>query len=317
MSKRIPTANEMYFGELPLEPAHVEALETLFFRTVFLPDGTRKTTSYRRLDDLNALVAQHLPPQRPLAVMDVACSSAVGTIEWLEALSRSGVECHMTAGDASLNAFVLSIGRNLHALVDRRGRVMQYEVGGVGLEVPLRKRRIPRYGLSALLIKCLAAALGATLSDARLASRGGRWGMRMARRSAREPFDPRPQRYRCRRGRHRGEQKLFALLRCGASRQHPEPGLLRQADTRGDGSQSARAHSRQRAARRVSHRSRQRESWNGGSGSMRSAAFRCSPASTAAPRSSPSRCRWRPRAERSGHGNEIFVAGRLGNFRRY
>lgn len=178
MTERIPTANQMYFGELPEEPAHVEALELVFFKSVGLPNGTWKTTSHRRLDDLNALVHQYLPARRPLEVMDVACSSAVSTVEWLEALQDAGVDCRMTAGDASVNAFVLSIGRNLHALVDRHGRTMQYEIGGTGLEVPLRKRKMPRYGLPVLWIKALAKLLAPTLSDPKLAARGTRWGMR-------------------------------------------------------------------------------------------------------------------------------------------
>lgn len=178
MSERIPTANEMFFGDLPREAAHVEALESVFFKSVGLPNGTWKTTSYRRLDDLNSLVAQHLPQERPLEVMDVACSSGVSSMEWLESLTRAGIECYMTAGDASVNAFVLSIGNNLHALVDKRGRTMQYEVGGVGLEVPVRKRKLPIYGLPVLAIKALARLLGPTLSDPKRAALGGRWGMR-------------------------------------------------------------------------------------------------------------------------------------------
>jgi hypothetical protein len=178
MSERIPTANEMFFGDLPLEAARVEALETVFFKSVGLPNGTWKTTSHHRLDDLNALVEQHLPPNRPLAVMDVACSSAVSSVEWLESLTRAGIKCHMTAGDASMNAFVLSIGSGLHALVDRHGRAMQYEVAGVGLEVPVRKRKLPRYGLPVMAIKGLAKLLGPTLSDPKRAARGERWGMR-------------------------------------------------------------------------------------------------------------------------------------------
>ena len=178
MSDRIPTANQMYFGVLPDEPARIEALEIVFFKSVGLPNGTWKTTSHRRLDDLNALVQQHLPSRRPLEVMDVACSSAVSSVEWLESLQTAGIDCRMIAGDASVNAFVLSMGRSLHALVDRRGRTMQYEIGGVGLEVPLRKRKIPRYGLQVLLIKTLARMLGRTLSDPQRAARGGKWGMR-------------------------------------------------------------------------------------------------------------------------------------------
>ena len=178
MSERMPTANQLYFGELPEESAHVEALEHVFFKSVLLPNGTRKTTSHRRLDDLNALVQQHLPSRRPLLMMDVACSSAISTVEWLETLHNAGVDCRITAGDALVNAFVLSVGRNLHALVDRHGHVMQYEIGGIGLEVPLRKRKIPRYGLQVLLLRSLARLLAPTLSDPVRAARGAKWGMR-------------------------------------------------------------------------------------------------------------------------------------------
>jgi hypothetical protein len=176
MSDRIPTANQMYFGELPQEPAQVEALEIVFFKSVGLPNGTWKTTSHHRLDDLNALVQQHLPSHRPLDVMDVACSSAVSSVEWLESLQAAGIDCRMIAGDATVNAFVLSISDNLHALVDRRGRPMQYEVGGIGLAVPLRKRKILRNGLQVLLLKAAGRLLAPEL---RGHARGGeKWGMR-------------------------------------------------------------------------------------------------------------------------------------------
>ncbi len=227
MSERIPTANQMYFGELPAEPAHVEALEIVFFKSVGLPNGTWKTTSHRRLDDLNALVQQHLPSHRPLDVMDVACSSAVSSVEWLESLQQAGIECRMVAGDASVNAFLLSIGRNLHALVDRHGRTMQYEIGGVGLEVPLRKRKIPRYGLQVLLIKTLARLLGPTLSDPQRAARGGQWGMRWRPVQLVSPSVLRRRHIEVIEDDILVNQKLRAVLRCAARREHPEPRLLR------------------------------------------------------------------------------------------
>jgi hypothetical protein len=178
MNERIPTANEMYFGDLPHDAARVEALEKVFFKSVGLPNGTWKTTSHRRLDDLNALVQQHLPADRPLNIMDVACSSGVSTVEWLESLDRAGVDAHMTAGDASVNAYLLSIGDNLRALVDRHGRVMQYEVAGVGIGVPVRKRMMAKFGLRVLFTKMLASLLGPTLSDPKVPATGEKWGVR-------------------------------------------------------------------------------------------------------------------------------------------
>src|SRR5687768_11687066 len=104
MHDRIPTANELYFSNTPADSAHLETLEKRFFQSVGLPNGTWKTTSYRRLDDLNALVQGFLPSDRPLDVMDVAVSSGVSTLEWLESMERAGIECRMTAGDAAADA---------------------------------------------------------------------------------------------------------------------------------------------------------------------------------------------------------------------
>ncbi len=176
MRERIPTANEMYFGSTPADRRYLEAREKTFFRSVGLPNGTWKTTSYRRLDDLNWLVERYLPAHRPLDVMDVAVSSAVSTVEWLESLERAGIQCRLTAGDAAVNAFLLSMfGGWLRALVDSRGHVLQYEIGGRGFEVPLRRRYIPQYFLPVLLMKAMGRALAPTLRAS--TATGSRWGV--------------------------------------------------------------------------------------------------------------------------------------------
>src|SRR5581483_965503 len=71
MNATIPTAWEIYFGA----NAVAAGREDLFFHSIELRNGTRKTTRHHRLDDLNALVQPLLPPQRPLEIMDVAVSS--------------------------------------------------------------------------------------------------------------------------------------------------------------------------------------------------------------------------------------------------
>ncbi|HEV7715516.1 MAG TPA: hypothetical protein VGO53_07965, partial [Steroidobacteraceae bacterium] len=93
MRERVPTANELFFGAAPGDAGRLEALENIFFRSVGLPNGTWKTTAYRRLDDLNALVQPLLPTARPLDIMDVAVSSGVGTVEWIESLEQAGIDC--------------------------------------------------------------------------------------------------------------------------------------------------------------------------------------------------------------------------------
>jgi hypothetical protein len=175
MTERIPTAYEMYFGAHP-DAGHLEALERSFFRHVGLPNGTWKTTSQRRLDDLNALVLEHLPRGERLEIMDVAVSSGVSTVEWLEALEQAGCDVEMTAGDAFVNAYLLALfGGRLRWLVDRRGRSLQYEVNGRVLIVPLRKRLVPRYVWAVALMRGFTWLLAPRLREA--ARPGARWGV--------------------------------------------------------------------------------------------------------------------------------------------
>ena len=142
MSVPIPTAFELYFA--PREPAlgehAIEELERTFFNSITLRNGTYKTTWNRRLDDLNELVQGLLPRQRPLEIMDVAVSSGISTAEWLVSLEQAGIDCRMLAGDAVVDAFLISIGR-LRALTDRTGHVMQLDVAGRAVRIPPPRRR--------------------------------------------------------------------------------------------------------------------------------------------------------------------------------
>jgi hypothetical protein len=179
MQNRIPTANELYFSDLPLDGARLEALEKKFFETVGLPNGTWKTTSYRRLDDLNALVQQFLPAERPLDIMDVAVSSGVSTLEWLESLERAGIECRMTAGDAAADAYLVTMGPGLRVLVDRRGTPLQYEVAGHAIRIPVRKREMLRHALSLLYMRvALHRLVAPALRAAKRPEEGARAGIR-------------------------------------------------------------------------------------------------------------------------------------------
>ena len=139
----IPTAFEMYFAARGAESDEheLEEREDLFFHSIELRNGTRKTTRHRRLDDLNALVQRLLPVQRPLEIMDVAVSSGVSTAEWLIALEDAGIQCRMLAGDAVVNAFLISLGPNLRALSDRTGHLMQLDIKGEAVRMPPPRRR--------------------------------------------------------------------------------------------------------------------------------------------------------------------------------
>jgi hypothetical protein len=156
MNPTTPTAFELYFARGKAEPdeRQLEEREDLFFHSIELRNGTRKTTRHRRLDDLNALVRELLPPQRPLEIMDVAVSSGVSTAEWLIELERAGIECRMLAGDAVVDAFLISLGPRLRALVDRTGHLMQLDLGGAAVRMPPPRRRDRiRYFPHTLLMK--------------------------------------------------------------------------------------------------------------------------------------------------------------------
>jgi hypothetical protein len=73
--------------------------------------------------------------------MDVAVSSGVSTAEWLIALERAGVRCRMLAGDAVVNAFLISVGPGLRALSDRTGHLMQLDIKGEAVRMPPPRRR--------------------------------------------------------------------------------------------------------------------------------------------------------------------------------
>ena len=177
MGHRVPTANALFFDETVRDGDQLERLEDLFFRSIRLPNGTFKTTYRRRLDDLNALVQLHLPPRRPLDCMDVAVSSGVSTLEWIESLADSGIQCRVTAGDAHADAYLLSVGSKLRVLVDRSGCPLQYDVAGTGLGSPLRKGYRLKFFLPALVMRTAGRMLKGTLSSPARAARGARWGL--------------------------------------------------------------------------------------------------------------------------------------------
>ena len=156
MSMSVPTAFELYFAGVraQLDERQLEEREDLFFHSIRLRNGTYKSTQHRRLDDLNAFVLGLLPQQRPLEIMDVAVSSGVSTAEWLLALEGAGVECRMLAGDAVVDAFLVSLGSNLRALADRTGHLLQLDLRGNAIRLPPPRRRDRiRYAPFILLMK--------------------------------------------------------------------------------------------------------------------------------------------------------------------
>jgi hypothetical protein len=77
--------------------------------------------------------------------MDVAVSSGITTLDWVNSLDRLGIEYTMTAGDINLCAYLVSLGRHLNVLVDSSGYPLQYDIFGHAVPNPPARRRLPIY----------------------------------------------------------------------------------------------------------------------------------------------------------------------------
>jgi len=172
---RIPTARQIYFGAGASAEEERQRAEFEFFDSLRLTNGTYKTTYAHRLDDLNDFVNPLLPGERRLSLMDVAVSSGITTLEWMASLERAGIDFRMTASDVALDAWLVSIGRHLHVLLDREGVPLQYDFFGRGVVRLRRRQYFARWGLPIRLLNLILRASGArqhlresSLSDHRM-----------------------------------------------------------------------------------------------------------------------------------------------------
>src|SRR5271166_851720 len=130
-----------------------QELEKSFFDCLRLKNGVYKTTYAHRLDDLNVQVMNYLPAARPLQVLDVAISSGVSTLEWVEALEAVQVDYHMTGIDLTIGGLLVSFGDRWHAVLDRTKWPLLFELDGQWVSNPPRKRHLVRHFFSLAWIK--------------------------------------------------------------------------------------------------------------------------------------------------------------------
>jgi hypothetical protein len=150
----VPVAREIFLSPLS-EPWVQEEKERRFFSSIRLKNGTYKTTHSHRLDDFNQLIEQFLPRSRPLKLMDVAISSGISTVEWMDSLDRSNIAHHMTGGDLSVHAFLFSLGRRFHVLTDDTGHPLQFDINGKAVARALGMRSLVRYLPTIAVLSCL------------------------------------------------------------------------------------------------------------------------------------------------------------------
>ena len=95
---------------------------------VRLPSGVRRTTYAHRLDDVNIAVMPQMP--RICSILDVAVSSGVSTIEWVDFLGARGVTARITATDIALEAFLYTFkfAPKISVLADCKGEVLHVDI---------------------------------------------------------------------------------------------------------------------------------------------------------------------------------------------
>src|SRR5258705_7157740 len=105
MSRTHPTPSEF------LATRYDPQLEREFFSRIMLPNGSVKSTSEHRLDDLNVLLLPYVKQlQSPVRILDVAASSGVSSAEWHEQLTSEGVQVSITPNDLAPHTDPVKLG---------------------------------------------------------------------------------------------------------------------------------------------------------------------------------------------------------------
>jgi chemotaxis methyl-accepting protein methylase len=106
-------------------------VERQFFSGLLLRNGVYRTTSAHRMDDLfPRILARAQDLERPLRVLDVACSAGIATVELHRFLAAAGVECETWGSDLLLRAPYARRQDGVGVLFDRDQQVLQIDMGG-------------------------------------------------------------------------------------------------------------------------------------------------------------------------------------------
>jgi hypothetical protein len=144
-----PGPLDVYFGGH--RGPDLDRVESAFFSGLQLDNGTFKTTSAARLDQINSLVARFLPRDRVVDVLDVGVSSGVTTADWSAQLRSDGIEHQIVATDLVMHARLLTLGRRIAVLWQQNGHPLAVQVGPVTLYLGYAGDSGPRGLLSRVL----------------------------------------------------------------------------------------------------------------------------------------------------------------------
>ena len=155
MSRLKPTIREVLCTDPGTRDAATqEEFERHFYSRLKLRNGTYKTTHERRFDDVNHVVNELLPTDRPVHALDVGISSGISTIEWLAVLQSAGIAADIVGGDLDITGYLICVGTWLNILVDRKGSPLQIDLGSRSItnhqRFPLWRRIV--YAVPALAV---------------------------------------------------------------------------------------------------------------------------------------------------------------------
>lgn len=121
-----PTVSELFLKSNPAEDARFDE----FFSYVRLPNGSFKTTTARRHEDLDSHLCKLLDAANKYRILDVAVSSGTGTVELSHRLSQAGISHTMCGTDLTLYATYVRLVP-VTVLFDENDFIYQVDIGSL------------------------------------------------------------------------------------------------------------------------------------------------------------------------------------------
>ncbi|MEM7432674.1 MAG: hypothetical protein AAF351_12180 [Pseudomonadota bacterium] len=131
-----PTAREvLLYSDVERSVEQIDAMEAQFFNQVVLRNGTHKTTSTKRLTEIDNMLVDLIQSSGvansgPIRVVDMGVSSGVTTAELVQSLNDNGVTHKLDAFDLCVDASIVSYSPQFHVLEDSNGWPLQFEFFG-------------------------------------------------------------------------------------------------------------------------------------------------------------------------------------------
>src|SRR5262245_56154644 len=121
---RVASARQVFLKHSSNAVGDQVSREASFFRSLRMPNGTRKTTTPDRLTDVDQLVCDSFEEKRPIRLLDVGISSGITTLELLDRFERRGIPVEGIGVDICIRGMLCSFC-GIDVLYDSEGHVLQ------------------------------------------------------------------------------------------------------------------------------------------------------------------------------------------------